>query len=152
MQTEPFNWGGARIQVLWPVNDAPVKTAENDDSLVLRLQDGGEGFLLAGDIERPVERDLTDGAHASSLNAEFLKVPHHGSRTSSTEPFIDAVHPKFAAISVGEANPFGHPNRDVIDRISALGARVYRTDRDGAITAITDGRNLAVSTFLQSPP
>jgi competence protein ComEC len=151
VQGESFDWASVHIQVLWPLSDDPVRSATNDDSLVLRLQDGAEGLLLAGDIERPVERNLTAGGNAASLNADFLKVPHHGSRTSSTEPFVDAVRPRFAAISVGEANPFGHPNQDVIDRISSLGAKVYRTDRDGAVTALTDGHDIAISTFFRSP-
>ncbi len=151
VQGESFDWAGVRIQVLWPLNDDPVRSATNDDSLVLRLQDGSEGLLLAGDIERPVERNLTAGADSSSLSADFLKVPHHGSRTSSTEPFVEAVRPRFAAISVGEANPFGHPNQDVIDRISSLGARVYRTDRDGAVTALIDGHDISMNTFYPSP-
>jgi molybdopterin-containing oxidoreductase family iron-sulfur binding subunit len=83
-----------------------------------------------------------------SLDADFLKVPHHGSRTSTTEPFLESVHPKFAAISVGESNPFGHPNDDVIDRIEMRGTKLYRTDRDGAITVLTDGNQLELHTFL----
>jgi competence protein ComEC len=146
---ESANWDGVNIRVLWPANDDPVHSATNDDSLVLRLDDGGESLLLAGDIERPVERALT--ADVAPLASDFLKVPHHGSRTSSTQAFLDAVHPRFAAISVGEANPFGHPNQDVIDRICAEGAQVYRTDRNGAVTAMTDGRSIAISTFLPLP-
>ena len=146
---DAFDWAGVHLSVLWPANDDPVKAAGNDDSLVIRLEDGSKTLLLTGDIERPVERNLVGDADA--LSADFLKVPHHGSKTSSTDAFLDAVHPRFAAISVGEANPFGHPNSEVIDRISAEGARLFRTDRDGAITVLTDGRDLEVHTFI-SPP
>jgi competence protein ComEC len=75
-------------------------------------------------------------------------VPHHGSKTSSTEPFLDAVRPHFAAISAGFNNTFGHPNAEVLDRLSAQDVRVFRTDRDGAITALLDGRGLTLSAFL----
>ena len=141
-----LEWGSVQMQVLWPDNLEPAKTAQNDDSLVLRLQDAHETLLLTGDIERPVERTLLEDG--DSLNADFLKIPHHGSRTSTTEPFLDSVHPTFAAISVGENNPFGHPNDDVISRVEMEGAKLYRTDRDGAITLLTDGNQLQLSTFL----
>jgi competence protein ComEC len=112
----------------------------------LRLEDGKESFLLTGAIERAVERSIL--ANDDGLAANFLKVPHHGGKTSSTPPFLEAVHPAIAAISVGEANPFGHPSPDVVDRILAEGTRLYRTDRDGAITATTDGQSLDVRSFL----
>jgi competence protein ComEC len=152
---EHFDWNGALIRVLWPDGGDGLKKALNDDSLVLRLVDGRESFLLTGDIERPVERGLLtqqaqDSQNEAAISADFLKVPHHGSKTSSTQPFLDAVHPRFAAISVGESNTFGQPNAEVIGRISAEGARVFRTDRDGAITAITDGNALSVRSFLDS--
>jgi competence protein ComEC len=147
LQGATFDWGGLQVRILWPDNDDPVGVASNDDSLVLRLQQGSESFLLAGDIERPVENALL--ADRDALPAAFLKVPHHGSRTSSTPPFIDAVHPQFAAISVGAFNAYGQPNDDVIERIGAEGAHVYRTDRDGAITTLTDGRSMDVRAFLE---
>ena len=142
-------WGGVRLDVLWPDNDAPVKTASNDDSLVMRLRDGSETMLLTGDIESPVERALTAGG--DPLSADFLKVPHHGSKTSSTQALLDAVRPHFAVISVGQDNAFGQPNAEVLDRLQQVGARVYRTDEDGAVTALTDGRELNVHSFLQGP-
>ena len=126
------------------LDDSP--TVKNDDSLVLRLADGSQSVLLAGDIERPSERRFL--AENQAVNVSFLKVPHHGSKTSTTEPFLEAVHPAFAAISVGRNNSFGHPSPEVLDRLEAAGVRVYRTDRDGAITATTEGQSLNVSTFL----
>jgi competence protein ComEC len=144
-----YNWGGLGIRVLWPPDDGPVRTATNDDSLVLRLEDGTHAVLLSGDIERPSEVHLV--ADKDELTSTFLKVPHHGSKTSSTEPFLDAVRPNFAAISVGANNAFGHPNAEVIDRLTAEGARVFRTDRDGAITALLDGHSVGVRAFLDPP-
>ena len=114
----------------------------------MRLTDGSQSMLLAGDIERPSERKLLAENQAVSVN--FLKVPHHGSKTSTTEPFLAAVHPGYAAISVGRDNSFGHPWPEVIERLESAGVRVYRTDRDGAITAITDGHSLDVSTFIHA--
>lgn len=140
-----FEWGGVRVNVLWPNSSDPAR-ARNNDSMVLRLEDGKESFLLTGDIERPVERGML--ADGDALGADFLKVPHYGSKTSSTQPFLDAVHPTIAAISVGEANSFGHPNPEVVQRIQSEGTRLFRTDRDGAVTVSTDGQSLQVHSFL----
>jgi len=145
LRGEHFEWAGVRVSVLWPDSSDPAR-ARNDDSVVLRIEDGKDSFLLTGDIERPVERGiLTNG---DALAADFLKVPHHGAKTSSTQPFLDAVRPSIAAISVGEANPFGHPNAEVVQRILSEGTRLFRTDRDGAVTVSTDGRSLNVRAFL----
>jgi competence protein ComEC len=143
---DQMQWADVRMSVLWPKDDESKRTAENNDSLVLRLETGRQSLLLTGDIERAVERTLDDDG--DTLTANFLKIPHHGSRTSTTEPFFQAVHPQIAAISVGENNPFGHPNADVIDRIESSGTRLYRTDRDGAITILTDGQRMDVQTYL----
>jgi len=130
---------------LWPDDPSESQAAKNDDSLVLRLTDGAETLLLAGDIERPSERRIL--AEEQPVKVNFLKVAHHGSKTSTTDPFLSAAHPAFAAISVGRDNLFGHPSPEVTERLEAAGVRVYRTDRDGAITASTDGKSLSVSTF-----
>ena len=145
LRGEHFDWAGVRVSVLWPDSSDPAR-ARNDDSLVLRLEDGQNSFLLTGDIERAVERSIL--ANSDELGANFLKIPHHGGKTSSTPEFLEAVHPTIAAISVGEANPFGHPSPDTIERIRAEGTRLLRTDRDGAITAITDGHTMNIHSFL----
>jgi competence protein ComEC len=147
-QGDTFSEDGVSGSVLWPEDLSEGRSAKNDDSLVLRLADGAESFLLAGDIERPSERGIL--ADAEPVGANFLKVAHHGSKTSTTEPFLDASHPAFAAISVGRDNSFGHPSPEVTERLEAAGVRVYRTDRDGAITASTDGSTLNVSAFLRA--
>jgi len=145
-----FNWDGVRGEVLWPPDAGPMAEASNDDSLVLRLMDGSVRFLLAGDIQERVEERLV--ADRAPLAADFLKVPHHGSKTSSTPAFLSAVEPRVAVISVGEANPFGHPSEDVIERYERAGVRLLRTDRDGAVTALTDGRSVAVHAFADKVP
>ncbi len=145
LRGENFEWAGVRVNVLWPDSSDPAR-ARNDDSLVLRLQKGEDSFLLTGDIERVVERSIL--ADGDDITANFLKVPHHGGKTSSTPAFLDAVHPSIAAISVGEANPFGHPSPEAIGRIVAEGTRLLRTDRDGAVTITTDGRSMNVRSFF----
>jgi len=145
-----FTWDSVTAIVLWPANASGARVASNDDSLVLRLEDGRVAFLLPGDIEYRVEDELvTDG---DPLAAEFLKVPHHGSRTSSTTKFIDAVSPQVAVISAGEGNPFGHPNPGVVQRYKEQKTRLLETDRDGAVTALTDGTTLSIHTYRESHP
>jgi competence protein ComEC len=141
-----FLWGGVTGLVLWPQAISAAHTASNNDSMVLRLDYGQTSFLLPGDIERPVEAEMV--RHGDPLDVDFLKVPHHGSRTSATREFVQAVTPVAAAISVGDANSFGHPHKEVLERLSGPGVRVLRTDRDGAITALSDGQTLRVTSYL----
>jgi competence protein ComEC len=149
-QGDTFSEDGVSGSVLWPDDDGEGRSAKNDDSLVIRLTDGAEAFLLAGDVERPSERAILSEQQPVGVN--FLKVAHHGSKTSTTDAFLSAAHPAFAAISVGRDNSFGHPSPEVTDRMEAAGVRVYRTDRDGAITASTDGSTLSVSSFVHAAP
>jgi competence protein ComEC len=149
-QGAQFDWDGAKGDVLWPPVEPSVTEASNDDSLVMRISDGSERFLLPGDAQQKVE-DLLVAQHAP-LDATFLKVPHHGSKTSSTEGFVAAVAPQVAVVSVGEGNPFGHPVESVVERYARAGVRFLRTDRDGAVTALTDGQNLSVHAFTESRP
>ena len=140
-----FSYGGVDIQTLAPLAGyVAADTAKNDDSLVLRLGFGSSGFLLTGDVERPIERwMLSENEIERSI---VLKVPHHGSRTSSTAEFLDAVSPAFAVVSVGLDNSYGLPNHEVIDRLRARGAMVLRTDLDGLVSVRSDGRKIQVET------
>jgi competence protein ComEC len=148
-QGDTFSEDGVSGSVLWPDDLSEGQSAKNDDSLVMRLTDGAESFLLAGDIERPSERRILGEDQPVRVN--FLKVAHHGSKTSTTDAFLAAAHPAFGAISVGRDNSFGHPSPEVMERLETAGVRVYRTDRDGAISASTDGTNMTVSTFWKAP-
>ena len=147
-QGDTFSEDGVSGNILWPDDLSESRDAKNDDSLVMRLTDGAESFLLAGDIERPSERKILSEEQVVRVN--FLKVAHHGSKTSTTEAFLSAAHPAFAAISAGRDNIFGHPSPEVTQRLEAAGVRVYRTDRDGAVTVSTDGKTLRVNTFLNA--
>ncbi len=118
-------------------------TGENDRSLVLRLDWRGVSLLLTGDLTASGEEGLL-GARAP-LAATVLKVAHHGSRTSTAEPFVGASRPRVAIVSVGARNPFRHPAPEVLGRLEDMGARVYRTDRDGAVIVETDGASLWVT-------
>jgi competence protein ComEC len=141
-----FEVDGVGIEVLWPpsASGAPV-TSGNNDSIVLRLRYGLISILLAGDIEQSAEDSLVSAG--ADLRSDLLKVAHHGSRTSSTDGFLNAVNPSYAVISVGERSRFGHPHAAVVNRHLARGVKVLQTGRDGMITAETDGSSLAVDTF-----
>jgi competence protein ComEC len=127
-----------------------VDKAANDNSLVIRIQDAEQSFLLPGDIEKKVENELVD--EHTPLAATFLKAPHHGSKATSTDAFVAAVAPHVAVVSVGEGNQFGHPVDSVVDRYARAGVRFLRTDRDGAVTTLTDGHDLVVHTFVEEHP
>lgn len=144
---DSFAMGGVNGKFLWPEDESRTEQVSNDDSLVIHLSDGNVSFLLPGDAQKKSEQQLV-GEHAD-LGADFLKVPHHGSKTSSTEDFLEAVHPKVAVVSAGEGNPFGHPAAETVARYKRDGIRLLRADLDGEVTAITDGANLKVRSFSE---
>jgi competence protein ComEC len=135
--------GGAVVEVLAPCPTFSSDRGPNDNSLVVRISYGERAFLLTGDAEREQEELLLAQA-AGRLRADVLKVGHHGSRTSSSTSFVRAVMPREAIVSVGCRNRFGHPHPVTLATLAAAGARVWRTDRSGAIVVSTDGRSLEI--------
>jgi competence protein ComEC len=116
----------------------------NDHSVVMHLQIGHISLLLPGDIETPIEQSLV---YANvPLAATVLKSPHHGSNTSSSDKFLEAVSPQLVIISVGEDNKFGHPSAAVLERYAQHGITVLRTDEQGSIELVTDGERVWVET------
>jgi competence protein ComEC len=138
-------FGDVMVSVLWP--PAGGEKSTNNDSIVLRIQYGERSILLTGDIEQATERALI--ASQQQLHADVIKVPHHGSKTSSTEAFVSATKPQVAIISVGRTSRFGHPHKEVVDRWQSTGATVLTTGHSGTITITTDGHDLSLKTFLQ---
>ncbi len=135
------------VEVLYPMPlDDPNAISDNNHCVVLRITYGGRVILMTGDIERQAEADLL--AQGTVLAADLIKAAHHGSRTSSTQPFIDATGAKYAVISVGRHSPFGHPHPDVVDRWQAAGALVMTTGERGTISVSTDGRDLQITRFV----
>jgi competence protein ComEC len=136
---------GVTVAVLWPPHSNSDLMKENDSSIVLRIVFGSVAVLLTGDIEDETERLLVRSG--AELKADVLKVPHHGSKTSSSEPFLDAVSPSAAVISVGERSQFNHPSAVVVERYKARGIAVFQTGRDGTVTLETDGTSVKLRTF-----
>lgn len=144
---EAMTVGGVRVDVLYPAANASPSLAENDRSLVLMLTFGERRFLFTGDIEAEAERLLIESG--ADLAADVVKVPHHGSRTSSTEAFVRAVRPKFAVVPVGRRSRFRHPDPQVVERWRAAGAETLTTGSRGTITFETDGQGIEVSAFVK---
>jgi competence protein ComEC len=129
--------------VLWPREPfVEGRSAPNENSVVIRLVYGEVAFLFTGDVEQVAEGMLAEMGEA--IRSRVLKVPHQGSRTSSSEAFLDAVRPEIAVLSVGRGNQYGHPHAEVLARYARRGVALYRTDRDGAVAMTSDGRNLWV--------
>ncbi|QJR11475.1 ComE operon protein 3 [Usitatibacter rugosus] len=132
-----WTWDGVTFEVMHPADssyDEP-RRKENDRSCVVRVASGGASMLLTGDVEARSEAELlTRGT--SALRSDVLLVPHHGSRTSSTERFLDAVAPSIAVVSLGYRNRFGHPNEAVAQRYVQRRLRLRRTDLEGAIRIV----------------
>jgi competence protein ComEC len=143
---EQFSLGAARVFVLHPsAPDWERQRVRNDDSVVLEVVYGDLALLLTGDIGADVERQIVPALLPAKTR--ILKVAHHGSRTSTSQALLDAWHPQIALISCGRDNAFGHPAPEVVARLESIGARIYRTDRDGEITLATDGQHVVVRTF-----
>jgi competence protein ComEC len=137
----PLALGGAVVTPL-----ASAAGGRNDAARVLRIDFGLASILLASDVERAGEQALLDSG--APLGATVLKVPHHGSRTSSTPALLGAVRPSIALVSVGARNRYGHPDAGVLARLAAVGADIYRTDHDGALLLETDGRTLTMTRWV----
>ncbi|HTC92955.1 MAG TPA: ComEC/Rec2 family competence protein [Terriglobales bacterium] len=136
---EEFSFGGAGFRVLAPPRDwALHQRAENNDSLVMKATYGQTAVLLEGDAEKKIEHILAN----EDVSAGLLKVGHHGSSTSTQPDLLDAVHPRFAVISVGYRSPFGHPRPDVLERLEQAHVQTFRTDTMGAVTFYLDGKQI----------
>jgi competence protein ComEC len=143
----PMTIEGVTVNCIGPQHGVP-ELKHNNSSMVLRMAYGRESFLFAGDVEAKGERELV--ASSADLRAIILKVPHHGSQTSSTADFIRAVHPRVAVISLGYLNRFHFPSPEVVRRYQDDGIEVLRTDDDGAVSVIADKNAFEVKIFGHS--
>ncbi len=140
---QSFDLGGARADVV-----SASERQRKNDSLILRLSYGHHSFLLTGDAEHDLESDLL--ARGILPGSDVLKVAHHGSRTSTRDAFLDAVHPAFALISVGFENSYRHPHPDVLRRLASRHIATLRTDERGLVSISTDGKRFRVETYRES--
>ena len=132
--------GGAEFTILAP--DGTYRDS-NNSSIALLLTYGNTSFIFTGDAEERAERDIAANGH--DISADVLHAGHHGSRTSSSAAFLDAVSPSFVVISCGTGNPYGHPHAETLERYRDMGMAVYRTDGQGSIVATSDGEAITWS-------
>jgi competence protein ComEC len=149
-RAKSFTWDKVVGKFFWPEvsSESPSLAAKNDDSLVLKLQYEDDAVLLPGDAEKDAERGMLSENVQDELQANVLKIGHHGSRNSTTAEFLAAVKPRLAIISVGEGNAYGHPNTDLLERLANANVRVLRTDRDGAVHVLMNGKGFEVTCFV----
>ena len=131
------------FNILWPIEKQISENILNNNALVMKLQYKNFSMLFTGDIEEPAEKAIlnTYKNKLEIFQSTILKVAHHGSKSSSTQEFLDVVKPKIALIGVGENNLFGHPNPHVVERLEECGTKIFRTDESGEI-------NVQLGTFL----
>lgn len=136
---EQYALGEAKFTIIAPNSNSYGGNA-NDYSVAILLEYGKNRFLFTGDAEEISEAEmLTNGI---DISADVYKVAHHGSRSASTQEFLNAVHPKYAVISCGEGNSYGHPHAEVLNRLRSMGVEVFRTDEQGSIIASSNGENI----------
>ena len=146
-----WDWDGVHFEMLHPsqASYAEEKISKNNRGCTLRLSAGKHSVLLAADIEKESEKRLLQ-QHADKLPAIMLVVPHHGSKTSSTQPFVNAVHPHYAVFTAGYRNRFGHPAAEVVERYRSAGSELLRSDEDGAIVVNMDRESFGVERYRKT--
>ena len=140
-----WEWDGVHFELLHPQPESygVERMKANDRSCVLRIQTPATRLLLTGDVEARSERAML-ARDPQALRSEILVAPHHGSSTSSTQSFIEAVAPRITVFTVGYRNRFGHPRREVVQRYRDIGSRILRSDRDGAVLLEVGAEGLRV--------
>lgn len=138
-----YSFGDASFTVLAPVRQY---SDNNNNSIVIKMTHGENTFLFTGDAEEEAEMDIL--AEGLDVSADVLKAGHHGSSTSTSDDFLEAVSPEYAVISCGEDNKYGHPHAETMNKFRQTGVTVYRTDEQGTVIAASDGSTI---TWNESP-
>lgn len=138
---DEFSLGGAQVRILGPTDP---QAEGNNSSIVLKVTFGDTSFLFTGDAEREEEQELLESGY--DLESTVLKVGHHGSDTSTSYLFLRTVNPQYAVISVGADNTYGHPTEAVLSRLRDADVKTCRTDLQGTITAVSDGKKVTFQT------
>ncbi len=144
---------GVQLELLYPPQDFMDRKESdrwrnsNNNSLVVKVSYGGASFLFTGDIMVPAEMELVDIA-AGRLSSKVLIAPHHGSRSSNSQQFIEKVDPEVVVVSCGRNSRFNFPHPDILQRYKDLGVSIFRTDRDGAVQLSTAGQQIFIKPFI----
>ena len=137
---DSFELGGAQVVTVGPVNE--LTDNHNDLSLVMKIKYGKRSFLFTGDAEEREETDIVNSG--ADIRSDVLKVGHHGSSSSSSPGFLNAVSPVYCVISVGAGNDYGHPHDTVLNALSAFTDKIYRTDICGNVYLYSDGESITI--------
>ncbi|MBO4216749.1 MAG: MBL fold metallo-hydrolase [Clostridia bacterium] len=138
-----FTVGEGKFTVLSPV-DGKSYGNTNNASIVMKFEYGSVSVMFTGDAESPTEDDILSAYGASSLRCDILKCGHHGSSSSTSQAFLNAVAPRYAVISCGAGNTYGHPHRETMEKLNAKGIEILRTDTQGTIVIKTDGSKIDI--------
>ena len=138
---DSIDLGSSKIEFYGPITES--ESDRNNGSIVMKIIYGDTSFLFTGDAEREEEQEILNAGY--DLSATVLKVGHHGSKNSTTYPFLREIMPQYAVISVGD-NSYGHPTEDTLSRLRDADVKVYRTDMQGDIIATSDGKTVTVTT------
>lgn len=138
---ESLDFGSSKIEFYGPITES--ESDRNNGSIVMKIIYGDTSFLFTGDAEREEEQEILNAGY--DLSATVLKVGHHGSKNSTTYPFLREIMPQYAVISVGD-NSYGHPTEDTLSRLRDADVKVYRTDMQGDIIATSDGKTVTITT------
>ena len=141
---EKYTLGDAKFEILSPSSEFTFSDT-NDSSIVFRLDHGSNSFLFTGDATIPPQQALIYDPDLN-IDVDVLKVPHHGAATAYIKGFYDEVSPEYAVISCGRGNSYGHPRQEVLDDLKSRGTKLFRTDEQGTIVAISDGKTIRFST------
>ena len=133
-----FKLGDAKCTILGPINSESDNL--NTYSIVIKVTFGNNKFLFTGDAESSNEKDMIKKGY--DLSSDVLKIGHHGSYTSTSQAFLNKVNPKYAVISVGKGNDYGHPHKQIMSRMEAKNIKIYRTDESGTVIATSDGTDI----------
>ncbi len=135
--------GDASLKILAPSDNMLSGKEANDYSIVTKLTYGDTSFMFTGDAESDSEAEILGTFSKSELKCNVLKVGHHGSKTSSSQEFLDAVAPDIALISCGKDNDYGHPHDETMKKLNAMGINIFRTDEMGSVVLVSDGKTVS---------
>lgn len=143
-QKESYTFGSVKVDI----TPSPFKNDKNlnNESLVTIISHGENTFVFTGDAEKKEELELVNEGVFDGVNATVYQAGHHGSATASTDELLDTIKPKYAVISCGVGNSYGHPHRETLDKFSRICEKYFRTDEEGSIEFISDGKNISYST------
>lgn len=140
---EQYEVGEARFVIIAP-NQDDYGNNLNNASIGIKLVNGQNSFLMCGDAEKTAEKEMLD--NGIDISAQVYKVSHHGSDTATTDEFLEAISPEYAVIECGENNEYGHPHEDTLKKLADKGIEVFRTDTNGTIIAVSDGKTITWKT------